>query len=668
MRKLFSFLFLGCFFPGHAQSDTVQISLSDVTVTAQRMNKKNLIVPYSVNKTDDNHFKQLNPRTTPEALQGMNGVFLQKTNHGGGSAILRGLTGNQILILVDGIRLNNSTFRYGPNQYLNTIDPYTIHHLEVVKGTGSVQYGTDALGGVIHVLTKSPSFNDSGWSANALLKYMSGDMEKTASAQIAHSSEKAAFTLGFTKRDFGDIIGGGKTGRQSPSGYNEWGVNFKGLFQVTDKVVFSVAHQNVEQKNVPIYHKLVLENFLINEFDEQTRFLRYVKLEAKSSNPLIKKVEIIASHQKNIEERENQKNGSFTLIKEKDKITTLGLTANLLSEIKKTWLANTGIEFYHDKVNSFRNSIDLQDGLALNKRGLYPNNSKYTNASLYTMHHYSTRRWEIDAGLRLNTFSIQLKDSSVGDVTISPAAFVWNAAMLYKISSGKSFYVSYSTGFRTPNIDDLGSLGIVDSRYEIPASNLKPEKSTNVELGYKFQGKKLSGNVAIYYLQLKDLITRVKLPGAMMQGYQVYQKENIESAAIKGTELKLDWSSTFFKVNGTLTYTDGRNNTNKEPLRRIPPLFGGFSARVSKKNWFYLAEFLFAAEQHRLSKADEEDNRISKGGTPGWRVVNLYSGREFKHFNLQAGFQNIFDEDYRTHGSGINGVGRSFWFTTTVTF
>src|SRR5688500_15527068 len=99
--------------------------LDGVVLTVQRSKQRYLFVSYSVSTVSKSYLQEFNPRTAPEALMGTNGVFVQKTNHGGGSPFVRGLTGNQTLILVDGIRINNSTFRYGPNQYLNTIDIYT---------------------------------------------------------------------------------------------------------------------------------------------------------------------------------------------------------------------------------------------------------------------------------------------------------------------------------------------------------------------------------------------------------------------------------------------------------------------------------------------------------------------------------------------------------------
>ena len=185
-RKILMAVLSGASYEVGAQVDsTIQPkSLTEVVVSSQRKSTALLQVPYLVEKTNSKTISTYQPRTTPEALIGLNGVFVQKTNHGGGSPFVRGLTGNQVLMLVDGIRLNNSTFRYGPNQYLNTIDAFGIDHIEVAKGTGSVQYGSDALGGVIQVFSKEPEFSTgkNSWKGNVLGKFMTGGMEKTGHA------------------------------------------------------------------------------------------------------------------------------------------------------------------------------------------------------------------------------------------------------------------------------------------------------------------------------------------------------------------------------------------------------------------------------------------------------------------------------------------------------
>ena len=300
--------------------DTSIRSLGEVVVTAQRHQQENLLVPYSVSILSQQRIGEMNARTTPEALMGTNGVFVQKTNHGGGSPFVRGVTGNQTLILVDGIRLNNSTFRYGPNQYLNTIDPFTIQRIEVAKGTGSVQYGTDAIGGVVHILTRDPQFatGKSGVHGRVIGKYMTGNMEKTIRGEANYSGKKFAFITGVVKKNFGDLVGGDTTGRQSPSGYDEWSLDMKAKFLLTENIRLTVANQFLQQKNVPVYHKVLLENFAVNEMDPQQRLLSYARLDLQGRSRLMKQTEISLSYQQSIEGRNSLKNGSTSLRKEKD--------------------------------------------------------------------------------------------------------------------------------------------------------------------------------------------------------------------------------------------------------------------------------------------------------------------------------------------------------------
>ena len=134
--------------------DSTYLTLDSIVVESRNIKIKDLSNPFVVSSIAAKQITQNGARTTPEALIGTSGIFLQKTNHGGGSAFIRGLTGNQTLMVIDGIRLNNSTFRYGPNQYLNTIDMYTLEKIDVLKGIGAIEYGSDAMGGVINLTTK----------------------------------------------------------------------------------------------------------------------------------------------------------------------------------------------------------------------------------------------------------------------------------------------------------------------------------------------------------------------------------------------------------------------------------------------------------------------------------------------------------------------------------
>ncbi len=652
-----------------AQKDTTVKQLDSLVITSQRLAQKQYLIPYSVHVLGQGELNDFGSRTTPEALTLVNGVFVQKTNHGGGSPFLRGLTGNQTLILVDGIRLNNSTFRYGPNQYLNTIDPYSIYKLEVAKGTGSVQYGTDALGGVIQVFTNEPAFSNakSNWQAKATGKYMSGDMEKTVRGEASYSAQKFAAQIGATYRNFGDLIGGDTTGRQSPSGYKELALDVKTKFRLKSNVQLTLAHQMLKQQNVPVYHKVKLENYALNEMSPQERGMTYAKVNWTTNNRAIKDINVVASLQNSIEQRNSRKNNSNELRKERDKINTVGLTIDVFSQIKSWWTANSGADLYYDKVYSTREDINTQTEAKSAKRGLYPDGSGYGNYSLFSLHHFQFNKVNVETGLRYNQFSIGITDTTLGKLNLTPAALVYNTAIQYSLNRLHHLYAAWNTSYRAPNVDDMGTLGIVDFRYEVPTSDLKPEHSQQVELGYKLQSRKLAATIAAYYMHLENLITRIKVNGQVINGYQVYQKENVEEAYIKGAEAEVNWNvCKGLSVRGAVSYTYGQNLTKNEPMRRIPPLNGSAMIKYKLQKLFGVFELLYASEQDRLAQGDKDDNRIPKGGTPGWEVINLYAGYQFQFVKLNIGLQNLLNTDYRTHGSGINGVGRSAWLSASI--
>ncbi len=651
------------------QSD-VGDSLEEVTVTATRQTVPAIHLPYSTFTIKQRDIKELMPRSVPEALTGIPGLFIQKTNHGGGSPFIRGLTGNQTLTLIDGIRLNNATFRYGPNQYLNTVDLFSVDRIEVVKGSGSVQYGSDAIGGVIQVFTKEPRLSNSPMlSGQVLGKYMTNKMEKSLRGELNYSDQRFAVLGGYSYKRFGDLWGGDTTGRQSPSGYGENAFDIKMKYMLPRNWMLKAAHQTLIQTDVPVYHKIRLENYAVNKMDPQMRNLSYLNLEKTSSHPLFARVLLTVSNQRTRETRIMQKNGSNLRKDEQDQVNTNGISVDISSKSGQKWSANTGAEFYFDKINSFRRETDISTQTTKQLRGLYPDDSRYASFSFYSLHHLRFNNWILEGGARFNRFDVTVFDTTLGKIVTRPSALVANLGLLRKIDEMQSLYASYNRGFRAPNIDDMGTLGIVDFRYERPAYDLKPETSNNFELGYKLKVTNIYTNISLFYNQMKNLITRQKMEGQVIDGYPVYQKENTDRAYIWGTDVEVGFNVLpHLDVMAVTSYAFGQNITRDEPLRRIPPMNKRVLVNYHQEKWYAKAEWLNAKKQDRLANGDKEDNRIPAGGTPGWKVFNFYGGYYFNKVLVNAGLQNLFNRDYRTHGSGINGVGRSLWVSVQVGF
>jgi hemoglobin/transferrin/lactoferrin receptor protein len=656
--------------PPKTEADSIleKKELSEIVVTAQRTATHRFSTPEAITILSAKQMQHTQSRTTPEALTGMVGVFIQKTNHGGGSPFLRGLTGNQTLQLIDGIRMNNATFRFGPNQYFNTIDPLSIERVEVLRGGGSVQYGSDALGGTIQVFTKTPEFSTKNtWFGRVFGRIMTQNMEQTGRSELGFSTKKIAVLGGLTYRNFGDLYGGDTTKKQSPTGYKELDFDLKSRFLLAKNTALTLAHQNIKQSNVPIFHRVRLENFNLNEFNPQIRQLSYARLDYETDNSFLKKIYLLASLQNTEEGRNSRRNGTSVLRVENDKVRSLGLSLNVLSKFRANteggYSANSGIEIYDDFVKSSRTDIDEKTNVSTTKRGLYPNDSKMTSFSAFSIHNVNFKKWQLTYGGRLNGYTIQVQDETLGKSTLTPSAFVWNASILRGVTENFNVFISANSAFRAPNIDDLGTLGIVDFRYETPNFSLNPEKSYNYQLGFKYKNERLQGETYLYKNALRNIIARVRVDTQTLQGYPLYQKENVEKGSIQGVETAWQWAILRgLTLDAGMTYNYGQNLTKNEPIRRIPPLNGRFALNFIKKSWLLTAEYLGATKQDRLAQGDKDDNRIPKGGTPAWSVINIYGGYSYKNIRLNIALQNLLNEDYRTHGSGVNGVGRSVVF------
>lgn len=644
-----------------------------VVISAQRYETESFDRPESVAFLSKGQLHQLSPMSMPQALSNVAGVWMQRTNHGGGSAFVRGLTGYQTLLMVDGIRMNNSTYRSGPNQYLNTIDPLMISNIEVLRGGGSVQYGSDAIGGTIHMLSLDPMFSDEGLKVGgrAYGKYWSSAMEKTGRAQLNIGTKNFAVIGGVTYKNLGDIKAGADLGILDPTGYDEYSMDFKGVYRFGNKHQLIACYQSINQKDVPLYHKVAPGDYQVYNFSPQQRDLSYLKFESYYKNRLFSEIRYTLSHQNSLEVREKQKTGSVFFFTEEDVVNTLGANVEVISDFNANWKASSGIEFYHDDVGSKAQSENLETGGVSQLRGLYPDGATNDNYAIYSLHNYKLKQWDFSAGLRYNFLQLHLEDTTFGNTTISPDALVGNIGVVYKVNEHHHLTANINSAFRAPNINDVSSFGIADFRYEVPAYELKPETSLNKEIGYKVKRNHFSGAVHIFHNKLNDLISNV--PGEYngldsLNGYKVYQRENINEAEIYGGEIELEATlAKSLSVFGNISYTHGWNISKEEPMRRIPPLNGRIGLRGKFLQHFsFMSEWIYAADQKQLSSGDIADNRIAYGGTPGWNVFNVMTSYEHSYFTFSAGLHNLFNEAYRIHGSGIDGIGRSFWLSLDI--
>jgi outer membrane cobalamin receptor len=659
--------------PSDLQAQEDSATLTPVVVTATRTRTPIDRTPAAVSYLTAQQIREQNGRSVPEMLMPMAGVWMQKTNHAGGSPFLRGLTGNQVLIMTDGIRLNNSTYRFGPNQYLSTIDPFTVSGVEAFRGVGGTLYGSDAIGGVININTTEPTFSDGKSEVHGSLsaKWMSRNMEKTLSSSLSYSTKKLAWEIRGSFSDFGDIYAAdGK--RQNPTSYDQQSFHTKIRYRIANNQQLIACFQQLVQKDVDLYDQVKQRGFAISRIDPQKRQLFYIRWEAGLKSALSDQIRVTLSRQVSTERRVRQRRQSVVMNYEYDHVLTYGIQAEMEKKLRKNWRMITGIEVYADDVESSAFDQNTQTSVITPKRGLYANGSTMLALSAFHNQQFTLGKFDLVAGIRANQYSIKIPDPLFGNVSLQPFALAGNAGFLYHMTKQWKLTGSLSTGYRTPNVNDLSSFGRFDFGTEVPSPNLKPERSFNKELGIKWTKQRSFAHVTAYHNRLNDLIDRVKSSyegDTLINGDRVYQKVNRGKAIIYGVEAEFySWINNSFAVRSHLTYTYGQNETANEPVRRIPPLFGRFSGEYHKKNLFAAVDWTFAAAQKRLAGGDKSDHRINPKGTPGYGIVSLRAGYQFKFISAEAGMENIFDQAYRMHGSGIDGYGRHLWIRTSLRF
>ena len=617
--------------------------------------------PYRTIVKTNTHSVGGNTRTVPEMLSYETGVMVQKTNHGGGSPSLRGLHGNQTLMMVDGVRLNNSIFRYGPNQYLNTVDAFAVDQLDVLFGSGSIQYGSDAMGGVIAAKFHEPEFvKCNQWVPKVFFRTTTGNQEYSMRSSVDRCFGQNAITAGITMRQFGDVLAGGDLKYQRPSGYKEFDVDVK--FVHKDKLgKWVAAHQSNNQFDVPIFHRMALENYKFYNTTLQARTLTYLKRSLVFSGKLFDEIELMAGRQNQHEHREFQKNNSNLLRTERDSVNTYFLTTKFYGKLHNRWQWVLGTDFYFDNVNSARTDADVALGTLKQIRGLYPNGSTQMQNSAFGYITKTGDRGLVRLGGRYNYTQITLQTLETGNVQYQKGAFVADGAGSLKVTKKLHLYGNVGTGFRSPNIDDMGTLGIVDFRFETPQYGLLPEYSFNKELGLKYKSAKSQFNVCVFHNAMSGLISRIKAGSDSMQGYPVYQKKNVGSSLIYGAELdwKHEWGGHWvFGGGGSLIVGD--NITGNEPMRRIPPAMCNAVLRYKLNGSVsFSMNIIGARAQLRLAKGDIQDNRIGPAGTPGYFTGDLRCEMNFKRATVDIAILNLRNQRYKTHGSGIYSMGRA---------
>ena len=623
--------------------------------------------------------EDISARTSPntaDAIREIPGVLIQKTTAGHGAPIIRGMIGKDVLLLYNGIRLNKPTFRFGANQYMNTIDAESLDRIEVIKGPGSVMYGSDAIGGIVNMISEPPlSFEqEKGWRTTFSTRYGSADQSRIVHTGVMANFDNFVLSSGITFKKIGNLKAGGDIGSQSPTGYDELNGNFKLGLRLNHRTSLDFDLIAVRQSDVPRYDKYVTGQYKTYLYQPQNRYLSSVALHSRPEKiSWISSVQWNFSYQLEYEGTIQQKTGKDYFTKNRNDIKTFGSFLQVNSTWRSKHVFTYGYEIYLDKVAS--NSFREQSGNQVSQRGNFPDDSKYRSFGIFLNDNIIFRpNFEMNLGLRWSQMKISsFLDETFGDFDDTYGDFTGTVGLSYKPEPWLNLIVSYAKGFRAPNFNDAVVLKVSNSGVDAPSPGLFPEKSHNFEFGLKVDRPATNGSFFIFYNRIEDLIDRYlgeyqNLAFFDENGnglreddeFDIYQKRNVAKAYIGGFELAGEYRiNTNWRLRANTFWTYGQNLTVDEPMSRIPPFMSLISIRHEFSRKISLETFVrTAGKQGRLSARDIDDSRIDPKGTPAWWIFNFRGEYEIVD-NLKLNFmvENIFNKAYKEHGSGVYSPG-----------
>ena len=648
--------------------------LPEIVVTANRTTKETKEVPYTLDILTAEDLLENATRTLPQAFLNTPGVLVQQTTTGHGSPYIRGFTGRQNLLLQDGIRLNNSTWRNGPVQYWNTLDAQAIDRLELIKSQGSVLYGSDAIGGTVNTLSKSSKFRQGNGPFSGGAAYYRFDTNSESHLSRIEQrfgvGKKWGIMLGYSTSDIGNIRDPG-LGTMRGTGYSQNSHDLKFEYAFTPSQTFTLAHFNLDQDDISRWHNTIHNpgwtrgssfttagTDLSRDYDQE-RSLTYLRFEETDSNSSwIDRYQATISFQRtqDSEFRVRESGRSDTRILD---IDTFGLS--LEAETGDTiW----GADYFHDQIDSqgFRNSTPRPSNRPIADDSTYESIGIFTN---YTA--AIAQRFTYDTGARFTYIQTQWDgyrpDGAIVDQVCEGS---WNNLSLslrgqYELDDVWTIFGGASQAFRAPNLDDLtGRQFSLNGLDENGSPDVDPEKYLTTEFGTRFNDSELSLELSGYYTFIKNGIVRIEDD---MGGLAT---TNGSEGFIYGFESQAIWN--LHPQWRFLAHASWQNGEQKiggvaDPIRRLNPLNGALDLRWtdSSDQYWISGRIQAASRQNNLSKlAASDTQRIPVGGTPSYVVASFYAGwRTSEVLQLNFALENLTNEAYRIHGSGQNMPGRN---------
>ncbi len=696
--------------------------LSEVILSVSKWEQDKKDISQKIVSISSNDITLSAPQTSADLLQSSGQVFIQKSQLGGGSPIIRGFSTNRLLLTVDGVRMNTAIFRSGNVQNVISIDPFTIDRTEVILGPGSVVYGSDAVGGVMNFYTAQPKFAITGKDAiggNITLRHATASNEKTGHVEVNVGLEKWALLTSASYTDFDDLKMGSHGSedylrneyvqtidetdvivqnedpeKQVFTGYSQLNLLQKVRFMPNENWDFTASLLYTTTSDYPRYDRLIRYNDDTLRSAEwyygpQRWFMGNAHVTHKSKYGMYDKMKISAAYQYFEESRNDRDFRSTILSRTQEQVDAYSINIDFEKKFSDKTTLYYGLEYVLNHVFSDGSELDMGTNETRNAPSRYPDGSTWQSIAAYTSMKYEiSEKLRFQGGLRYNRiilyseFNDDFFDFPFTEANIDTDAVTGTAGLSWLPNNMLHWKFNLSTAFRAPNIDDVGK--IFDSEegsVVVPNPNLRPEYAYSGELGLTTHlGDKFSIDLATYYTHLDNALvrrdfdlngqTRIEYNGVLSN---VQAIQNAANAFIYGFEAGIHYE--FLKncqLTTQYTFTGGEEELDDgsiAPSRHVSPQFGTtrFTYKLPKwtidasaiYNGMFSYEDLAPSQQSNDFLYAKDEN--GNPYAPSWYTLNVRTRYQVtKQLEAIFSLENITDQRYRPYSSGISGAGRNF--------
>lgn len=697
------------------------ISMDEVVISVSKWTQEQKDVVQKVKSISTKEIALQNPQTAADLLGISGKVFIQKSQQGGGSPMIRGFSTNRLLYVVDGVRMNTAIFRSGNLQNVISLDPFAIERTEVMFGPGSSIYGSDAIGGVMNFQTIAPqlSFDDKNlFKSRAFTRYSSANNEKTVHADFSLGFKRWAFVTSISRNDYGNLIMGSNgpdeylrkffvvrqdtvdvqvnnpnPKEQIPTAYKQYNVMQKVRFKPNEHLDLEYGFHYSQTSEYSRYDRHIRykngnARYAEWNYGPQKWMMNNFNLNYQNKHKLFDEFNVRIAQQYFEESRISRdinKDERFTRI---EKVDAYSINTDFKKAFNRKSRLFYGLEFVYNDVNSIGFDENIRTNITSDAASRYPNSNWSSYAAYISYHQDINKKLHLQSSIRYNQFAINANfDTSFyafpfTTANINNASTTGSVGLKYTRDERTAFHLNLSSGFRAPNIDDMGK--VFDSApgtVTVPNRNLQAEYAYNAEIGMvKILFEQLKVDAAFYYTLLDNSMVRREFTfngaDSIIYDGNLSQVEAIQNAAntrVYGVQFGLEWKPIKrITLSTDINYQKGEeelDNGTVSPSRHAPPTFGNARINYTYNRWMLEVNTLFSAGVNFNNLPEEEKTKpelyaVDGNGnpwSPSWYTINFKSMyKVHEKLNLSFGIENINDQRYRYYSSGIAAPGRNY--------